>query len=113
MGSRLIETSSIIYQRAKNVRDTIGTKNLYEVGYEWVNHSIAPHHLEPSGTRVLVGGKDCKQPYSASIFNISAMSYGSLSKNAVLAMSKGPSWVTSLTTREKGIARIISMAGQI
>lgn len=85
---------SLIYQRAKNVRDTVpfGTKeDLYQVGYEWVNHSIAPHHLEPADCRVMIGGSDCKQPYSASIFNISAMSYGSLSKNAVLAMSKGAS----------------------
>ena len=83
---------SLIYQRAKKVRDTVpfGTKaNLYEVGYEWVNHSIAPIHLDPEDSRMTVGGPDCTQPYSASIFNISAMSYGSLSKNAVLAMSHG------------------------
>ena len=86
------EQRSLIYQRAKNVRDTVpfGTKeNLYEVGYEWVNHSLAPLHLEPEDLRVTIGGPDCKQPYSASILNISAMSYGSLSKNAILALSKG------------------------
>ena len=83
---------SLVYQRAKGVRDTVpfGTKeNVYQVGYEWVNHSLAPLHLEAADLRRTIGGSDCKQPYSASIFNISAMSYGSLSKQAVLALSQG------------------------
>jgi glutamate synthase domain-containing protein 2 len=83
---------SLVYQRAKNARDTIpfGTlKNVYEVGYEWVNHSMQPLHLEPQEMRVTVGGPDCSQPYSASLLNISAMSYGALSKNAVLALNQG------------------------
>ncbi|MEM7028061.1 MAG: FMN-binding glutamate synthase family protein [Chloroflexota bacterium] len=83
---------SLVYQRAKQERDTVpfGTlEDVYEVGYEWVNHSMAPLHIEAADLRVTVGGPDCKQPYSASIFNISAMSYGSLSQNAVLALSKG------------------------
>lgn len=86
------EQRSLVYQRAKNVRDTVpfGTKeDLYQVGYEWVNHSLAPLHLEAADMRVTIGGPDCKQPYSASILNISAMSYGSLSKNAILALSRG------------------------
>ena len=83
---------SLVYQRAKNARDTIpfGTlKNVYEVGYEWVNHSMQPLHLEPQEMRVTVGGPDCSQPYLASLLNISAMSYGALSKNAVLALNQG------------------------
>ncbi|MFQ5651268.1 MAG: FMN-binding glutamate synthase family protein [bacterium] len=83
---------SVVYQRAKRVRDTVpfGTlKDVYEVGYEWVNHSMKPLHLEPGELRVTVGGPDCEQPYSASLFNISAMSFGALSKNAVLALSRG------------------------
>ena len=83
---------SLIYQRSKKVRDTIpfGTQeNVYEVGYEWVNHSLVPLHIKPEDFRVLIGGEDCKQPYLASRLNISAMSYGSLSKNAVLALSEG------------------------
>lgn len=85
---------SIIYQRAKHELSTnpFGTQlDVYEEGYEWVNHSIAAkdHHDLNSDPRVLIGGKDCKKPYSASIFNISAMSYGSLSKNAVMAMNGG------------------------
>lgn len=83
---------SLVYQRAKKVRDTVpfGTKeNLYVAGYEWINHSMAPIHHEPEDMRITIGGPDCKHPYSASLLNISAMSYGSLSKNAVLALSRG------------------------
>ena len=86
------ERRSVIYQRAKGVEDTVpfGTlADVYAPDYEWINHSISPkHHLEVA-PRVMIGGPDCKQPYSASLFNISAMSYGSLSKNAILALSKG------------------------
>ncbi len=83
---------SLVYQRAKAVRDTIpfGTKeNVYKTGYEWINHSMAPVHNVPEDMRVMIGGPDCSQPYSASLLNISAMSYGSLSKNAILALSQG------------------------
>lgn len=85
---------NVIYQRAKKVNDTtpFGTQlNVYEVGYEWLNHSIAPIPLNKVNhdPRVTVGGPDCKQPYSASIFNVSAMSYGSLSKNAIMALNGG------------------------
>ncbi len=83
---------SVVYQRAKKVRDTVpfGTlRNMYEVGYEWVNHSMTPLHLAPEDLRVMVGGPDCRQPYSASIFNIAAMSFGSLSQNAILALNQG------------------------
>lgn len=83
---------SIVYQRAKRERDTIpfGTKlNVYEVGYEWVNHSLAPIHLEPTDLRLHIGGPDCGRPYSASVLNISAMSFGSLSSNAILALNQG------------------------
>lgn len=83
---------NVVYQRAKNVRDTVafGTlEDVYRVGYEWVNHSIRPLHLEPQTLRVRVGGPDCAQPYDCSPLNISAMSYGALSKNAVLAFNRG------------------------
>ena len=85
---------SVVYQRAKNVRDTtpFGTQlNVYEEGYEWVNYSINAvdhHHLEED-PRVKVGGPACKQPYELSLLNISAMSFGSLSKNAVMALNGG------------------------
>jgi glutamate synthase domain-containing protein 2 len=85
---------NVIYQRAKRVTDStpFGTQlNVYETGYEWLNHSINPLPLEHGehDPRVMVGGPDCKQPYSASIFNISAMSFGSLSKNAIMALNGG------------------------
>lgn len=86
------EERSVVYQRAKKVTDTIpfGTqRDVYEDGYEYAPHSISPVHVDSNSLRVQVGGKDCKKPYSASIFNISAMSYGSLSQNAVKALNGG------------------------
>src|SRR5476651_2583053 len=85
---------SVIYQRAKKVDDTrpFGTElDVYENGYEWLNHSIAAidHKKLNEDPRVLVGGPQCKQPYNASVFNISAMSFGSLSENAILALNGG------------------------
>lgn len=85
---------SIVYQRAKGALSTnpFGTKiDVYENGYEWANHSIHPidhHQLDPH-PRVLIGGSDCKQPYSSSIFNISAMSYGALSDRAIESLNGG------------------------
>ncbi|MZH03561.1 MAG: FMN-binding glutamate synthase family protein, partial [Nitrospinae bacterium] len=84
------EQRSIVYQRAKNELDSLPfgmQHDMYETGYEWVNHSLSPKHIEPSHLRVRVGGPDCSQPYDSSILNISAMSFGSISKNAVLALN--------------------------
>jgi glutamate synthase domain-containing protein 2 len=86
------ETRSVVYQRAKGELQTLpfGTqRNVYEVGYEWVGHSMYPIHVDPQNLRVTVGNATCLKPYSASIFNISAMSFGSLSKNAILALNAG------------------------
>ncbi len=86
------EERSLVYQRAKGVLDTkpFGTmKDVYSVGYEWVNHSLVPKHVEPESLRITIGGPDCTQPYKCSVLNISAMSYGSLSRNAVLALNGG------------------------
>src|SRR3989337_3681443 len=74
---------SVIYQRAKKQIDTtpFGTQlNVYADGYEWMSHSIVPldFHTVEHHPKVLVGNKDCKQPYTASILNVSAMSFGSL-----------------------------------
>ncbi|MFT6927348.1 MAG: glutamate synthase domain-containing protein 2 [Psychromonas sp.] len=85
---------SVIYQRAKGALDTIpyGTKvDTQRVGYEWIGHSLAALHVNHvmADSRVTIGGPDCLQPYSASIFNISAMSFGALSNNAILALNKG------------------------
>lgn len=86
------EVRSVVYQRAKRQTDTLpfGTqRNVYDEGYEWIAHSLSPKHVDSESLRVTVGGPQCKKPYSASIFNISAMSYGALSKNAVLALNGG------------------------
>lgn len=82
------ENRSLIFQRAKSERDTtsFGTKiNVYAPGYEWGNHSLQAKDLDAANMRVAIGGPDCKQPYSCSLLNISAMSFGSLSQNAILA----------------------------
>lgn len=86
------ETRSLVYQRAKNVRDTVpfGTeKDILQQGYTWVLHSLAPKHVTEVEPRITVGGPDCLQPYSASRLNISAMSFGALSANALMALNKG------------------------
>ena len=86
---------SIVYQRAKRETDKrpFGTQlDVYSPGYEWINHSIAPAALVNHDFRIEIGNHpDCPraQPYSASVFNISAMSFGSLSANAILALNGG------------------------
>ena len=86
------EFRSLIYQRAKGDRDTRPFGTIFDVnraGYEWLNHSIQPKHLTDFDPRVKFGGPDCTKPYMASPLNISAMSYGALSKNAIMALNKG------------------------
>ncbi|MGV6852549.1 MAG: FMN-binding glutamate synthase family protein [bacterium] len=88
------EFRSLIYQRAKGDRDTRPFGTIFDVnrnGYEWLNHSLAPKEIIETNPRVRFGGPDCKQPYDASPLNISAMSYGALSKNAIMALNKGAS----------------------
>ena len=82
---------SLVYQRAKGEPDNrpFGTQlNVSTDGYEWINHSVAPTTLPDHNFRVTVGAT-CKQPYEASVFNISAMSFGALSANAILALNAG------------------------
>ena len=87
------EKRSIIYQRAKRQIETIpfGTQHdVYQKGYEFVKHALFPlnhHHI--TGERLTIGNEHCKQPYSSSILNISAMSFGSLSKAAITALNQG------------------------
>lgn len=85
---------SVIYQRAKKQIDTtpFGTQyNTYAEGYEWITHSITPKdfHKMNHHPRVRIGEGRCKQPYDASVLNISAMSFGSLSSNAIEALNSG------------------------
>ncbi len=85
---------SLVYQRAKGDPDNrpFGTQmDVQAGGYEWINHSMAPAVVAGHDFRVTIGadGSSCSQPYSASIFNISAMSFGALSANAILALNGG------------------------
>ncbi|MGA8278348.1 MAG: FMN-binding glutamate synthase family protein [Rhodanobacteraceae bacterium] len=82
----------IVYKRSLDALDDnpFGTEiNVYSEQYEWINHSIAPTLIDSHDFRVPVGGAACTQPYSASVFNISAMSFGSLSPNAIRALNEG------------------------
>jgi hypothetical protein len=86
------EYRSLIYQRSKGDRDTRPFGTVFDVnrdGYEWVNHSLSPKEISNHDPRIRFGGPDCTQPYEASPLNISAMSFGSLSKNAIMALNKG------------------------
>ncbi|SHG15237.1 Glutamate synthase domain-containing protein 2 [Flavobacterium segetis] len=83
---------SIVYQRAKNVKQTISfgmQDDPNRIGYEWAAHSIYPKRADKQFFRTVVGNEQCLQPYDASIYNISAMSYGALSKTAISSLNKG------------------------
>ena len=83
---------SLVYQRAKGESDKqpFGTQlDVKAPGFEWINHSMQPSVLATHDFRITIGGEQCQQPYSASIFNISALSFGALSANAILALNKG------------------------
>ncbi len=83
---------SLVYQRAKGQLDKrpFGTEfDVYDPSYEWISHSMAPAEVKEHDFRVKIGGTDCTQPYDASVLNISAMSFGSLSANAIRALNRG------------------------
>ncbi|SFR77056.1 Glutamate synthase domain-containing protein 2 [Marinobacter daqiaonensis] len=85
------EQRSVVYQRAKDVLDKRPFGSLLDMsseGYEWMYHSIRPVDIEDSDFRITIGASRAK-PYSASVFNISAMSFGSLSANAILSLNTG------------------------
>ncbi len=83
---------SLAYARAKGETDKrpFGTqRDVKAEGYEWINHSLAPSQVASHDFRVSIGGPDCLMPYNASVFNISAMSFGALSANAIEALNAG------------------------
>ena len=83
---------ALVYARAKGQLDAhpFGTElDVYSDEYEWLGHSIAPNEKAPENWRVKVGGPQCAKPYDASLLNISAMSFGALSANAILALNQG------------------------
>ncbi|WP_225782334.1 FMN-binding glutamate synthase family protein [Xenophilus sp. Marseille-Q4582] len=82
---------SLVYQRAKGDPDNrpFGTQlSVSLTGYEWINHSMVPTQIPSHDFRITIG-EGCAQPYSASVFNISAMSFGALSANAIRALNLG------------------------
>src|SRR3569623_1785962 len=86
------DTRAIVYQRAKMALDKrpFGTQlDVYSDGFEWMHHSISPKAPTESDLRIVIGGTECAKPYSSSVFNISAMSFGSLSANAIRALNAG------------------------
>jgi glutamate synthase domain-containing protein 2 len=83
---------AVVYQRAKMQLDKrpFGTQlEVYDDAFEWMHHSIAAREPAKEPFRIVIGGPDCKRPYASSVLNISAMSFGSLSANAILALNKG------------------------
>ncbi len=86
------EIRSLVYQRSKKERDTIafGTKqNISAIGYQFSYHSLNPKIVSEEKARVVFGGMQCEKPYNASRLNISGMSFGALSPNAIRALNKG------------------------
>ncbi|RFB04234.1 FMN-binding glutamate synthase family protein [Parvularcula marina] len=108
---------SLVYQRAKDVEDKrpFGTKlDVYGTDFAWMTHSIVPVAHVTTNARVMIGGPDCRQPYEASIYNISAMSFGALSPNAIKALNEGAKrGGFAHNTGEGGISRYHRQGGDL
>ena len=86
------EQRSLVYERAKDTIDKMpfGTQlDVYSENYAWLNHSTVPKPKAEKPFRIIIGGPQCSKPYSASVYNISAMSFGAISANAIRALNKG------------------------
>ncbi len=86
------EMRFLVYDRASKSEDVLpfGTqRDVHELGYEWVNHSMAPTKPKLETVRVKVGGPQCTKPYSSSRLNVSAMSFGAISPEAIRALNRG------------------------
>lgn len=86
------EQRALIYRRAKNIEGLrpFGTlKNVQQVGHEWINHSMAPTHIDDGDFRTTIGATTCAQPYESSLLNISGMSFGALSATAIESLNRG------------------------
>ena len=86
------DVRSSIYQRAKDVKteQPFGTeRDVDEPGYEYLVHSTKPVDVPEAEPRVSIGGPHCTQPYSMALMNVSAMSFGALSANAIMALNSG------------------------
>ena len=83
---------SLAYTRSKNVDDSVPFGTQYELNtpdYEGLRHSMFPAQVREVAPRIRIGGPQCTKPYDASLLNISAMSFGALSEEAVLALNAG------------------------
>lgn len=109
------EQRNLVYRRAKGIEGLRPFGTLVDVeaiGHEWINHSMAPTHLDSHDFRIRIGGPRCRQPYEASILNISGMSYGALSPNAIEALNRGAAaGGFAHTTGEGSISRFHRMHG--
>ena len=86
------ETRDMVYERAKGTKgdEPFGTeRNVNAPGYEFLRHSMRARFATDVAPRVRVGGPDCTQPYDIALLNVSAMSFGALSSNAILALNGG------------------------
>ncbi|HWU24999.1 MAG TPA: FMN-binding glutamate synthase family protein [Rhizomicrobium sp.] len=86
------EQRALVYRRAKGALDKqpFGTiRDVRASGYGWISHSLRPVEIADSDFRVVIGGPDCTQPYSASVLNISGTSFGAVSANAIMALNRG------------------------
>ncbi|MEM5518495.1 FMN-binding glutamate synthase family protein [Henriciella sp. AS95] len=86
------EQRSMVYRRAKNVSsvEPFGSQlDIDRPPYEWLSHSVAAKHNEDEDPRIMVGASGTPKPYSASVLNISAMSFGSLGAHAIEALNRG------------------------
>lgn len=83
---------SLVYERSKNLHaeQPFGTElDVYEPGYEYFTHSLAPKPQSMEPFKVRVGGPGCSRPYDMALLNVSAMSFGALSANAIRALNTG------------------------
>jgi glutamate synthase domain-containing protein 2 len=86
------EQRALVYRRAKNVDDKQPFGTVRDVNantHGWIDHSMRPAEIKDSDFRIVIGGPDCRQPYDASILNVSGTSFGAVSGNAIMAFNKG------------------------
>lgn len=86
------DTRALVYKRAKGLEgdNPFGTeRNVNQIGYEFVPHSLGARKAPDARPRVTIGGPDCEQPYEMAMLNVSAMSFGALSANAIEALNGG------------------------
>ncbi|MBU3030083.1 FMN-binding glutamate synthase family protein [Paracoccus marinaquae] len=111
------EQRAVVYRRSKGIEGVrpFGTlHDVYSDGYEWLNHALATTSLDSQDFRIRIGGPDCTRPYDSSVVNISGMSYGALSPNAIEALNRAArAGGFAHTTGEGSISRYHRMGGDL